>query len=229
MKTLYFEGAGWFGADSSKATNMDNCRVRTAFHLDDGRAVYLELSYFVNDRKPINKRAGISSCHYIIDNDTDCENHYRIKVTKEYEYNREGITQLVNDLGASFDTVMTLPNLAGYRVFKDKGGYNYGDEFKYDPELTKLREEIHNEIYSFEKQELEKDRKERTHKYVHSPSGNEYPNFSLWVDETNPKILHLLRHFNGYNKHWSIKTYKRMTAAECIERMTETTLGKYGC
>lgn len=32
-KTLYFEGAGWSGADSSKAT-IGNCRIRTAFHLD---------------------------------------------------------------------------------------------------------------------------------------------------------------------------------------------------
>lgn len=35
-KTLYFEGAGWSGADSSKAT-IGNCRIRTAFHLDPGR------------------------------------------------------------------------------------------------------------------------------------------------------------------------------------------------
>lgn len=43
MKTLYFEGAGWSGADISKAT-IGNCRIRTAFHLDDGRAVYLEIN-----------------------------------------------------------------------------------------------------------------------------------------------------------------------------------------
>ena len=42
MKVLYFEGAGWSGADISKAT-IGNCRIRTAFHLDDGRAVYLEI------------------------------------------------------------------------------------------------------------------------------------------------------------------------------------------
>lgn len=42
MKTLYFEGAGWSEADISKAT-IGNCRIRTAFHTTDGRAVYLEL------------------------------------------------------------------------------------------------------------------------------------------------------------------------------------------
>ena len=41
-KVLYFEGAGWSGADISKAT-VGNCRIRTAFHLDDGRKVYLEI------------------------------------------------------------------------------------------------------------------------------------------------------------------------------------------
>nr|WP_325241674.1 hypothetical protein [uncultured Oscillibacter sp.] len=43
MKTLYFEGAGWSGVDVSKAT-IGNCRTRTAFRLDDSRAVYLELN-----------------------------------------------------------------------------------------------------------------------------------------------------------------------------------------
>lgn len=42
MKTLYFEGAGWSGADSSKNT-IGNCRIRTAFHLNNGQAVYLEI------------------------------------------------------------------------------------------------------------------------------------------------------------------------------------------
>lgn len=42
MKTLYFEGAGHPGADVSRAT-IGNCRIRTAFHLDDGRPVYLEI------------------------------------------------------------------------------------------------------------------------------------------------------------------------------------------
>lgn len=41
-KVLYFEGAGWSGADISKAT-IGNCRIRTAFHLDNGQAIYLEI------------------------------------------------------------------------------------------------------------------------------------------------------------------------------------------
>ena len=41
-KMLFFEGAGWSGADISKAT-IGNCRIRTAFHIDNGQAIYLEI------------------------------------------------------------------------------------------------------------------------------------------------------------------------------------------
>ena len=42
VKTLYFEGAGWEKAERSINT-IGNCRVRTAFHLDNGKGVYLEI------------------------------------------------------------------------------------------------------------------------------------------------------------------------------------------
>ena len=41
-RVLYFEGAGWSDADISRKT-IGNCRIRTAFSLDDGRRVYLEM------------------------------------------------------------------------------------------------------------------------------------------------------------------------------------------
>jgi hypothetical protein len=47
VKTLYFEGAGWSGVDVSK-TIIGNCRTRTAFRLDNGRAVYLEINSHQN-------------------------------------------------------------------------------------------------------------------------------------------------------------------------------------
>ena len=47
-KLIKFEGAGWAGADSSKATDMLNCRVRTTFINDFGKKIYLEMSYFDN-------------------------------------------------------------------------------------------------------------------------------------------------------------------------------------
>lgn len=42
VKTLYFEGAGWEKAERSINT-IGNCRIRTAFHLDNGKGVYLEI------------------------------------------------------------------------------------------------------------------------------------------------------------------------------------------
>ena len=42
MKVLYFKGAEWSGTEVSKATISDY-RIRTAFDLNDGKAVYLEI------------------------------------------------------------------------------------------------------------------------------------------------------------------------------------------
>ena len=76
--TLFFEGAGWSGADISKKT-IGNCRIRTAFHLDDGRGVYLEINGFgrTKSSSPVYqwKYTGfIDSCHYTSDSypNDDC-------------------------------------------------------------------------------------------------------------------------------------------------------------
>ena len=75
-KTLYFEVAGWSGADSSKAT-IGNCRIRTAFHLDpekkhprcscgephDGAAaVYLEIICGTIGKE--NRKLGLEPTYY---------------------------------------------------------------------------------------------------------------------------------------------------------------------
>ena len=52
-KVLYFEGAGWSGADISKRT-IGNCRIRTAFINNEGRKIYLEITGYeksTNDKK----------------------------------------------------------------------------------------------------------------------------------------------------------------------------------
>jgi len=121
-----------------------------------------------------------------------------------FGYSKTEILNIVNSLGCSFDEVVILPNLAGYRVFKDGGGHNFGDKFKFNAELTARAEEIKAHFYALEKSE-----------------GKQYPNFSLWVDQDNPEMLHLLRHFNGYNKHWSI-----VNSANWKESITETLLGR---
>lgn len=245
-KTLYFEGAGWSGADSSKAT-IGNCRIRTAFHLDpekkhprcscgephDGAAaVYLEIICGTIGKE--NKKLGleptyygwIDYLHYVTDDDRndDCNRHILpFERRARIDYTLESILKFVNDLGASFDAVAVCPDLGGYRVFRD--GYspkgterlNYGDEFQCDPDMTARREAVYRHVYELEKAE-----------------GSRYPNFSLWVDQDDPGMLHLLRHFSGtfktaHNTHWTIRTDTGSTVEDWMATATVTPLGRYGC
>lgn len=207
-KTLYFEGAGCVPRGE-----VENCRIRTAFHNDKGEAIYLEMTGFEvtkNSRPSIKKytNAGfIDHCHYILGDDD--ENKHSIKGMRDhsFEYTKAEILKVVNSLDCSFDEVVILPDLAGYRVFADHGGHNFGDEFKFNAELTARAEEIKAHFYALEKSE-----------------GKQYPNFSLWVDVKDPGMLHLLRHFHGYNRHWTI-----LNCENWLETMRETKLGKYAC
>ena len=251
MKVLYFEGAGWSGADISKAT-IGNCRIRTAFHLDDGRAVYLEI--IGSERSKYSPpccqwqyTGFVDCCHYITDDKPNdyCNKHHvfllgkkRKKLLAEnqsFEYTEEAILKFVNNLGASFDAVKVVPDLGGFRVFPEEhscdgpDGYNYGDVFQYDPEMTARREAVYDKIYDMEKDELMCDRALGGKKFAHSPGGTDYPNFSLWVDRKDPGLLHLLRHFIGGNKHWTIRTDTGDTLEDWMATAKETPLGRYGC
>lgn len=226
MRTLYFEGAGCVPRG-----DVPNCRIRTAFHTDDGRALYLEVlgNEVTRNTAPIYQNytnvGHLDHCHYIVGVSDEGHQHHKLERGHTFEYTMKNLLRLVHDLGASFDAVEVLPDLAGYRVHKDGGGYNYGDEFPYDAELTAKREAIRAEIFAMEKAELEEDRQTGAKKFVHSPGRMDYPNFSLWVDHDDPKLLHLLRHFNGFNKHWTIDA----SAEDWRATMTEAKLGRYGC
>lgn len=243
MKVLYFEGAGWSNAEISKAT-IGNCRIRTAFHLNDGRAVYLEIIGSERTRyssPEIHKwpyTGFVDSCFYITDEKpNDDENKHRIRLTDRqriFEYTETSILKLLKKLGASFDAIKVVPDLGGYGVFKEEFAhgpdqYNYGDEFIYDEEMISRRQMVYDKIYEIEKAELAEDRVSRGDKFVHSPGPIDYPNFSLWVDEEDAGVLHLLRHFIGYNKHWIIRTDCGETLDDWMGSMTETALGRYGC
>lgn len=61
-------------------------------------------------------------------------------------YTYEGIKNFINEnCNASFDKIVVLDNLAGFRVHNGSGKhntserYNFGDTFVYDEELTKKR------------------------------------------------------------------------------------------
>lgn len=124
----------------------------------------------------------------------------------------------MNSLGADFEAIKVVPDLGGYRVFPSRrccqgpDGYYYGDEFTFDPELTARREAVRQHYYEVEKAE-----------------GMDYPSFSMWVDEFDPGLLHLLRHFIGYNRHWTIRVDGSAELDEILATAQEATLGKYGC
>ena len=174
MKKLYFEGAGWSGADISKAT-VGNCRIRTAFHLDDGQPVYLEISAFeVSNYSAASckafRYAGTVDHFFHIGEDGE---RYTRKIFQHFEYSNAEILRLVNSLGAHFDAVEVLPDLGGYRVHADNGGYNFGDEFEPDRELISARQAVDKFIYGRE-----------------VARGEKYPCYSLWVDHGEPAALH---------------------------------------
>lgn len=157
-KTLFFEGAGCVPRGE-----VANCRIRTAFTNDDGKKIYIEFSSIEKSKKnhfpgfEVGEAVGFCDyCHYITDDPEidDC-NTSRLKCERkeEFHYTYKGILNFVNEnCNASFDKIVVLDNLAGYRVFNDNGknntpeAYNYGDIFAYNEELTKKRIEKVAEI-----------------------------------------------------------------------------------
>ena len=134
IKKLYFEGAGCV-----PRSDIPNCRIRTAFHLDDGRAVYLEISGMETTRSTapcyskFTNYGIIDPLHYTTGTGDDRAD-FGLDRTYAFEYTQANLLQLVNSLGASFDAVEVLHDLAGYRVHADNGVYNFGDEFTPDAE-----------------------------------------------------------------------------------------------
>lgn len=161
MKTLYFEGAGWPDADSSMATNVGNCRIRTAFTNDKGQMIYLEMGsltiYKGKSRVVLGYKLHIDFCFHITDisgKNDDCNKSrfpYDWQVVRTHDYTKESIVTWVNKkLDCSFDTMETLDNMEDYRVHADYGGYNLMDNHVVNPERTKARNEAYeiiDEIY----------------------------------------------------------------------------------
>lgn len=168
MKTLVFEGAGWSGAERSKET-IGNCRIRTAFHLVDGRAVYLEITC-CNTKTNGVYDGFISDCFYITGDPDDCsKNRVKYLGDRIIPYTQESILAFANGLNGDFDAIVVAPDLGGYRVFSELGYFNYGDEFEYDEELITKRDVIRDTLYTEEKK------------------WDEFPLCILYVDEADKK------------------------------------------
>lgn len=177
-KKVYFEAMAWKPSDEMiKAYN-------NAESLQRGKNGERYLSQKL---KPGKIYISVDSLHYITDktdengiNISDC-NESRIIFNNDLsrEWTKSDLLAFVNSLGADFDEVECLPDLAGYRVFADgikqpqRNGniknYNYGDKFDYNAEQTARRIKTYQEIY---KQEQER-------------TGKKYPCFSFYVDSTN--------------------------------------------
>jgi hypothetical protein len=203
MKTLYFEGVG-----SVPLGDVGNCRILTAFHNDKGWPIYLEFMGSKDPKLPkkrspnfhgLGTNASIRGCH-LIGSEKEPEKQIgstsvvganRLNYTKKpFEYSKAAILKFVNSLPhCSFDEIAILPRLAGYHAFDDPPGTspNFADEFHYDKALTARREAIEKYYYDLEKSE-----------------GKQSPNISAWVGYETPPLLHILRYFDGYSKHWLI-------------------------
>ena len=137
-KILYFEGAGCVPAGE-----VANCRIRTAFTNDNDKKIYVEFA--------CNSGMGLGSCdycYYITDdlNINDCNESRLSCECKKFPYTYKGILNFVNEnCNASFDEIIVLDNLAGFRVHNGSGKhntaerYNFSDTFVYDEELIKKR------------------------------------------------------------------------------------------
>jgi hypothetical protein len=180
-KTLYFEGAGCVARG-----DVPNCRIRTAFHLDDGRAIYLEISGMETTRcsapmyRKFRNYGIINHLHFANCSAGDDRCEFGIDRSYAFEYSLANILSLVNSLGASFEAVEVLPDLAGYRVHAENGGYNFADSFALDCDLLAARQSIDSHI-----REKEIARGEKSICY------------SLWVDSEDPAILHYKNYRTG--------------------------------
>lgn len=122
MKTLIFEGAGWIDADTSKATDVGNCRIRTRLRNNSGRVIYLEMGccHFDNPKyapayaKNLNYVTHIDHLFYCDskwDNNRNFSRELQPLTNIHFEYNKENILKFVNEkLNCSFDNMVVYNN-----------------------------------------------------------------------------------------------------------------------
>ena len=122
MKTLIFEGAGWTDADTSKATDVTNCRIRTRLRNNSGRVIYLEMGccHFENPKyapeyaKGLNYATHIDHLFYCDskwDNRRNFSRELQPLTNIHFEYSKENILKFVNEkLNCSFDNMVVYNN-----------------------------------------------------------------------------------------------------------------------
>ena len=143
MRTLFFEGAG-----CTPRGDVENCRIRTAFTNDDGDMVYLELSGMEVTKNTAPKFQKFQNAAFVdycyIHADGEAVKGFKLERVN-FEYSKQEILNFVNGyLHCSFDNIIITDEFDGYRVHKDRGGYNLMEHFNYDPvKAEKARQAFH--------------------------------------------------------------------------------------
>lgn len=120
MNRLKFEGAGWSNADSSKSTNVGNCRIRTVFVNNENKVIFLELHQapVYKKNKIIEYKTYLEDC-FIIPLGCDYGKLYTRGMANIGEYNKENILSWINkNLHCNF-TELQICNNGEYRSFGD--------------------------------------------------------------------------------------------------------------
>lgn len=143
-KTIKFEGAGWAGADTSKATDMKNCRVRTTFINDRGQKIYLEIGC-VDNRKRTSKARDyqhmdmpwhISHIFYTKDKSESRSTDFDHAWKQTKEFTKENVLKFLNrECNASFENIETI-NWSGDRDNAEWDGFSH---------TGKKEDDFHNE------------------------------------------------------------------------------------
>lgn len=132
-KVIKFEGAGWSKADTSQATDMANCRVRTTFINDKGQKIYFELSCYDNrsGRSASKWHRGFSMPWHInflfftAEHKQSRSNHFRQASEQVQEFTKASVLRfLQQECSASFEQLETI-NWEGERDDQAWDGFSH--------------------------------------------------------------------------------------------------------
>lgn len=133
VKVLFFEGAG-----CAERGDLENCRIRTAFRNDEGKAFYLELSGFEKHKWTpdyLKHFENVGHIDYCYELGKDGEKLRADIEKKNFEYNRQSILDFVNrEMGCSFTDIVIADMFYDYRVHKNGGGYNFMEDHDWNVE-----------------------------------------------------------------------------------------------
>lgn len=146
-KILKFEGAGWAGADTSKATDLENCRIRTTFINDFGEKIYFELGVYDNRKftsqtkwhKGFSMPWHINFLFYTRDKGRSCSPEFQHEYYQVREFTKENVLKFINhNCRSSFEKVETVNWHSNERLATDQ----YWNGFSH---TGKTEDDFHNE------------------------------------------------------------------------------------